>query len=192
MMTNTYVYIIMASSSTEATPQSPDALCPNLSRCRCGGNRYLFSLGLLGRLFAQFYDRMYGTSVFSKLATQAPTRLALLDYRCHPFFGAHCEFRLCQPRRVPSHKWLTDYLKEHGVTHIVVRSKELPIPGGWDAYVGLGEWVAGQRRDFTLIRQDPVFSLYRVGPESAEVTPAGAIRSSLARFTHELRTVHCG
>ena len=98
--------------------------------------------------FAHHYEQMYGTHIFRQLSSVGATRLALLDYRCHPFFGTRRQFHLCQPKRVPSLEILADYLRERGATHIVVRTREHGTPAGWDAYCGLGEKLSNRPSDY--------------------------------------------
>jgi hypothetical protein len=116
--------------------------------------------------FAGFYNAMYSTRVFSKTRAldPPPIRIALFDYRCHPFFGARRQFRVCQPRPEPSSGWLTRYLCDRGVSHVVTRSHESDTMPRWDAYREMSRWVARNPRYFELLHSDREFSLYRVLP----------------------------
>jgi hypothetical protein len=106
---------------------------------------------------------MFGTEVFTTMATlkPTPTRICAFDYRGRPFFGGRRQYHLCQPGRVPSYEWVVRYLAERDVTHVVVRSHRVSVVAGWDAYQEVGSWVASHPRDFTLVHQDRLYSLYR-------------------------------
>ena len=124
--------------------------------------------------FARHYEQHYNTYVFRKLAALGPTRLALLDYRCHPFFGTRRQFRLCQPKRVDSLEMLENYLRDRGVTHVVARTEEHGVPAAWDAYCGLGARLDRLPSRYRPIYQDRVYSLYEVRPTSTGPGPVAS------------------
>lgn len=122
--------------------------------------------------FHRSYDRLYGTRIFSTLRPYAESepRLCLLDYRCHPFFGSRRQFRVCQPLQVPSSDVLADYLRQHDVELVVIRSGDSSGAAGWDAYTRPEDWRLALERDATLLHRDAIFALYRMKPSSRTTT----------------------
>jgi hypothetical protein len=113
--------------------------------------------------FFRFYEIKYGTRVLSALLVEpTPSRLCLLDYRCAPFFGPARQFRVCQPEWFSSSEAFAAYLRERRVSHVIVRTNPIGDPAIWDAYANPPAWFSVDLAHFTLVSQDPIFSLYRV------------------------------
>lgn len=128
--------------------------------------------------FTRAYDRLYGTSIFGVLRSfdRDGVRLCLLDYRCHPFFGARRQFRLSQPLHVPSSARFGEQLRRQGVDLVVMRSFAENEPVGWDAFARRDDLRRALGDGATLIHSDAAFTLYSMqAPPASAMFPAAVV-----------------
>ena len=93
--------------------------------------------------YAQFYDRYFGTQVYSQLERMDPreVRLAVLDFRVYPFFGSARQFSVWNPLRVPSYDWLMKNLRDRRITHVFVRPAGHASGDAMNRYRHVEEWL---------------------------------------------------
>ncbi len=111
--------------------------------------------------FSRFYDRLFGVTVYSRLAARDPatTSICSLNYRYYPFFGSRRQFRVARPLWVPTYDALGDYLRAHDST-VVVAILHDPFPNG--RYREAHRWLAERSGLFPEIQRDWAFLICAV------------------------------
>jgi hypothetical protein len=111
--------------------------------------------------FAQHYDRMFSTCVFTDLAERDPStiRLCALNYRYYPFFGSRRQVRLCRPMKAISYEWLTKYLREQRVNVVVSVMHDYRIYG---RYCDASLWIRDHPEVFIGQQEDNHFVWARI------------------------------
>jgi hypothetical protein len=111
--------------------------------------------------FAHAYDLLLTTKACSSLAVRQPvdTRLCVLDYRHYPFFGSDRRFRVCQPFRVPSYRWLVEYLRARQVTIVVVLNRDTLTYG---RFHNVSAWIDAHPDVFEPVQEGDRITVFRV------------------------------
>jgi hypothetical protein len=132
--------------------------------------------------FYKEYEQFSNTELYTRLRDLGPgTKICLLDYICHPFFGPERRVRVCQPQDIPSLEWFVDYLRSHGCDLVVINSRGDDDPSRDDPFARVVAWLDAYGQGAKLLYRDRNRMLYRVSnspPPAASCGPACPGRSA--------------
>jgi hypothetical protein len=115
--------------------------------------------------FALSYDQRFNTTAFEDLADMTPPpRVCVLSFRAYPFFGSRRHIHVCQPIRVPSPRWLLQYLRNNKVGILAVQAPEAGPPEALNRYDWTYIWATEHRELFDGCSWSSSFVLFRVNP----------------------------
>ena len=123
------------------------------------------------REFASYYDNLYQTGAFERLARLDPgsTYLCVLEYRGYPFFGSSRRFRVYNPFSVDSYESLLADLRRRRITHIAARTDPGP---SWSRYHDADRWLSEHPAIFRAIERGGWLTLYEVDLDAIDRAPA--------------------
>ena len=123
------------------------------------------------REFTSYYDALYQTGAFGRLARSDPdsTHLCVLEYRSYPFLGSSRQFHMYNPFYVDSYESLLVDLQRRRITLIAARTDPGP---SWDRYHDVDRWLSGHPAIFREIERGSWLALYEVDFSAIGRAPA--------------------